>query len=90
MSSVIEIIGKMIWTLITEGLGTIKTLTALFQELLGALLPISAAGPGGLFLAGIILFLVAYFIIRFIFKTSKTIIILIIIGIVILLLLSTF
>ena len=88
MASALEIIGQMIWVVIKEALGSIKTLSHLFQQLLEALLPVSMAGIGGFIVAGLILILVGYFLIKFFLKSSKVILVMFILLVIILFTLS--
>ncbi len=87
MADALSIILEMIWHIISTTIHSVKFLSGMFQQLLGALLPVSVAGPGGSLLAGVALLLVAYFLIKFIFRSGKEVVILLIVGIIIVLLL---
>ena len=87
MADALTIVLEMIWHIISTTIQSVKFLSEMFQKLLAALAPAYIAGPGGSLLAGVVLFLVAYFCIKFIFRSGKEIIVMLIIGIVIVVLL---
>ena len=86
--AVFDIILEILSYLIGSVINTSKVLIGLFGKLIGSLIPAAESGIGGTILAGIILFIVGYFILKLIFKSSKTLMILLILAIVIVLFLT--
>ena len=83
MADALSIILEMIWHIVSTTIHSAQVLSGLFQQLLGALLPVSLAGPGGAALAAIVLIIVGYFCLSFILGSGKSVLILLAIGIII-------
>ncbi len=83
MSGVLEIVAEIIWTIISEGINTVFKLFKLFFELLKAASPLSASGPTGFILSALIIGGLGFFIGKYIFHVGKTSPMLIVVGIIV-------
>ena len=83
MAGVLEIVGEIIWTIISEGIKTVFHLLELFLKLLRAISPFSASGPMG-FLISILIIGGAVFILgKYVFHVGKNSLLLIGFGIIV-------
>ena len=82
MSGVLETIGEIIWTLISEGVKTVWKLGGLFVKLLKFLSPVSASGPWGFIAAVLIITATIYIIGKFAFHIGRNTILLLIFGLI--------
>ncbi len=85
MASPVYTLLEMVWALTSNSVTTIIELITLFSRFINELFSISAAGgPIGIMASVAIIAIVGFFIARFIMGAQKTIIILIIVGLILL------
>ena len=89
MAGIGDIVGQIIWTIITESLKVVLNLLKLFYQLIKAISPLSASGPGGFLLTAFILGGMAYFIAKYIFHIGKNSIALLVFGLIIFIAITT-
>ncbi len=78
-----DIILEILSYLIGSVISTSKVVIGLFAKLIGSLIPAAESGIGGTILAGIILFIVGYFVLKLVFKSGKTLLMLLVLAIII-------
>jgi len=76
---------EMIWTLISSSVATIGRLAGLFSELFTQMGVVSSAGPGAWIIAGVILLVVAFFLLKFVIGAGKNLLMLVVLGFLLLL-----
>lgn len=86
MSSPVYTLLEMVWTLTSNSVTTIIDVLVLFNRFITEMLGVSSSlgGPYGLAASVLIIAVVGYFIARFIMGAEKTIIVLIIVGLILL------
>ncbi len=74
---------EMIFVLLDNTIGTLQSLFVLFQDFFGGMMGISEIGGMPTFIFSVIIIgLVVFFLAKFFFKSAKTILLLIVVGIV--------
>ncbi|MBN2042352.1 MAG: hypothetical protein JW754_00940 [Candidatus Aenigmarchaeota archaeon] len=82
MASPLSVLIDMIFLLLDNTIGTIQSLFVLFQEFFGGLMGISEAGGMPTFIFSVVIIgLVVFFLAKFFFKSAKTILLLVVVGI---------
>ena len=83
MSGVLEIVGEIIWTILSESFKTLVHLFRLFLQLIKAANPLSASGPWGFLLSVLIIGGVVFILGKYVFHVGKNSILLIAFGIIV-------
>ena len=89
MAGIGDIVGQIIWTIISESIKVIVTLLKLFYELIKAISPLSTSGPAGFLLTAFIVGGMAYFIAKYVFHVGKNSIILRVFGLIVFIAITT-
>lgn len=89
MAGIGDIVGQIIWTIITESIKVVVSLLNLFYQLVKAISPLSTSGPGGFLLTAFILGGMAYFIAKYVFHVGKNSIILLVFGLIVFIAITT-
>lgn len=83
MAGIFETIAEIIWTIISETIKTVLHLFKLFMQLLKQASPLSSSGPAGFAIFALLIGGAIFFLGKYVFHAGKTVIMLIIFGIVI-------
>ena len=83
--SALGILFEMIFLLLSNVISTLLGLLELFIQFVGSMDPVVSSGPGGILLGVIVVGLVVFALAKFVFSSGKSIMILIILGILLIL-----
>ncbi len=80
-SSALSVLFEMVILLISNVISTMHGMMELFIDFMGSMDPVLSSGPGGIVLGMIVIGLVVFALAKFVFSSGKSIIILIILGV---------